>query len=164
MARFSITIESKGGPELKRGFNKITAEIGNLRPHFEAVKSNIFEITKEVLSSEGGKGADGRFEPLSSPYEEIKAVNYPGKPILQASGTMFESLTSETGDTIFNVTRDGLEFGSSLPQFGFHRTGTKRMPKRDPLSFTRNQKERVFRRFRKSLLAEIQKSGLEVKE
>lgn len=163
MAKLSISITTAGQEALKRSFYKVVEAVDDFRPHWKEVKSELFEIEREIFASEGGKSASGRWQELPSPYKEIKAANYGDHGILYREGDFYRSLTSDTPDTIFNTDKNTLEFGSSLPYFRAHQLG-KGVPRRAPVDFTSEHKTRIGRRMRKSLMPFIRKSGLKVIE
>lgn len=59
-----------------------------------------------------------------------------GDKILQAFGYLHESLTTDGGENVTYVGPQELIFGTSTPYATYHKTGTRYMPKRDPLPST----------------------------
>jgi len=70
----------------------------------------------------------GGWAPLSPAYGAWKALRYPGKPTMQATGRLFESLT--TGLKTDKITNDSVEFGNKVRYSTWHQYGTTRMPMR----------------------------------
>jgi phage gpG-like protein len=155
--RFGIEIQSSGEAELIRGFNQIEEVVRDMRPVWKDVKPVLFDIEKKLFDSEGGTGKSGKWKSLSKSYSEIKQKAFGNKKILEASGKLRKSLTSDTSDTIFEGNQTDLEFGSKLPQFRGHMKGyaAKNLPVRKPVDISDQARERIGRTVRKSLLSRI---------
>jgi phage gpG-like protein len=76
------------------------------------------------------------WEQLAPTYENWKSAHYPGQPILRATDRLHDSLTDMTSDTVWRVTPRTIQFGSRVPYFQFHQSGTSKMPARPPLVLT----------------------------
>jgi len=70
----------------------------------------------------------GGWAPLSPAYGAWKALRFPGKPTMQATGRLFESLT--TGLSTDKITDDSVEFGNKVRYSTWHQYGTTKMPMR----------------------------------
>lgn len=84
-----------------------------------------------------------------------KKIN--GRPVvstdtLRATDRLRLSLASRTKDSINQISRFEARFGTRVPYGGFHHTGTRRMPKRDPISTTPAQRRAYAGILRKHLL------------
>jgi hypothetical protein len=104
------------------------------------VRNVFYQVQKEIFASEGGASRSGKWKELSSPYKEWKQKKYGSKPILQGGGGMYREFTSQPGS--IHEGEQEMTLGFSQPA-GFHHTGTSKMPKRDPLDMTDEQKERL---------------------
>jgi phage gpG-like protein len=153
--RFGIEIQSSGEAALIRGFNQIEETFRDMRPVWKDVKPVLFDIEKKLFDSEGGTGKSGKWKSLTKGYSEIKQTKFGNKKILEASGKLRKSLTSDTSDTIFEGNQTDLEFGSKLPQFRGHMKGYKNLPVRKPVDISDQARERIGRTVRKSLLSRI---------
>lgn len=92
----------------------------------EAAEQSQFE-------SEGAFGSGG-WKPLSEAYAAWKEQHYPGKPILQREGALFDSLTEQAAPgAIRDIFPNFMQFGTSVPYAVFHQEGTDTMPARPPL-------------------------------
>lgn len=66
----------------------------NVRPIWEGVIAEFHAGERQVLEAEGRVGGwHSRYEPLTDDYRKWKDRNFPGKRILELSGTMFQHLT-----------------------------------------------------------------------
>lgn len=159
MARFNFSIEMGGAETLRRGFNKVIEPIEDLRPAGREVQAEFQSIMRERFATQGNG-----WQELSSPYKEIKAIEYPGAKILHREGDLEESLTGETSDTVAEFRKESITLGTNLFTGRLHQDGTSRMPARKIFDFGQRENNRIFGRMRKSLMPKIKASGLEVSE
>jgi hypothetical protein len=84
-----------------------------------------------------GEGTAGHWAPLSAQYAAWKAANYPGMPILQRIGTLYEGLTSSSSPfAAREQSGDDFTFGTrGVTYASYLQTGTRRMPARQPFDF-----------------------------
>jgi len=142
-----LEIEIEGMADLLARFKGIEAGMVDFRQlgTWDAVVSEFRKIEIEQFDSEGSKGAGGKWKALSTKYAVRKQKKWGGVPILQASGRLYKSLTSQTGDSVVEKTAQELTIGTSLKYAGYHQKGTRKMPQREPISFTEDQKRRLAR-------------------
>lgn len=142
-----FTTEVIGERELKAAFETVEKGMLDLRQlgAWNAVQSKFYKVEKELFASEGGSGKSGRWQQLSSPYKEVKARRYGPMSILQATGQMYRSLTSTTGDSIVEKTAQTLALGTRLKYAGMHHRGGGRLPQRKPIDMTDAQEKRVLK-------------------
>lgn len=157
MSRF--TIEVDGQAEFSRAFNRGVDRIKDLSPIWEEVKQEFFEIQREQFTSEGAAGAAGKWQELSPAYAEVKAQKWGSKPILQASGRLYTSLTQEGGDNVSDIRKQEASFGTVVPYALAHQRGN-RVPKREVISFSEKQKNRLMKRIQKKLIEEMRALGI----
>ena len=139
--RFTSTDEA-GGPFLERmsvAFERAGFDMASFGDKVFPKLVPVFEAeAREQFDAEGHGPRAGRFEPLSEMYRQWKEDRYPGKPILQRTGAMFEGLTESSSP--FATRRydsSSFDFGTSgLDYASYHQTGTSRMPARPPFDFT----------------------------
>lgn len=163
MIRFSA--EVLGVEVLNRGFNRVDQFISDFRNIWPFVTPEIYAINLEQLESQGARGASGKYAPLSPAYAKAKAIQFPGKPILQATGALFESLTSpDAFDSIYRPERDQLTVGTKVPYARAHQTGTGRMPARPPISMNEQSKRRIQKAIQRGLVDFTRRAGFQVEE
>jgi phage gpG-like protein len=102
----------------------------NLSAPFQRFQKYWFDDIDDNFAAGGGVV---EWPALSPAYAADKAIRYPGQPIMRASDRLYESLTSQTGDTVWQVTPRTIVFGSKVPYFEYHQTGTNKMPARPVL-------------------------------
>lgn len=75
---------------------------------------------------------EGSWPPLSPGYAKAKAKARPGRPMLVYDGDLRRVLTTDA----FTVARTSRELWMSTSQSGagYHRSGTSKMPARDPIA------------------------------
>lgn len=158
-----FTFEINGVREFDRAFNRVTDHISDLRPVWDKIERTFYQIEREQFSSEGSAGRTGKWKPLTRPYAKRKAQKYGVQPILRASGKMASSLTGKTSDTV--LIKDPQEFGIGTRLFyaAFHQTGTNKMPAREPISFSDENRRTLQKEMQKGLL-EIIKSDPQVSQ
>lgn len=165
MITFSATVD--GVEALNRGFNRIEQHISDFRSIWPEVAREIFAINREQLDSEGAAGASGKYAALSPAYQRFKAIQFPGQPILQASGDLYASLTDmEAPDAIFRPGKDELVIGSKVPYARAHQRGnpSRNLPARPIFSFSEPQKRRIQKAIQRGLVQFTRQAGFEVQE
>lgn len=140
MINFDVQVD--GITVLDRSFNRL-AQLDDFRPLWGNVIAEFHAIETEQFASEGVAGGS-RWQPLKPATVAFKERNYPGKPILQATSELKESLTQlEAPGAIVRPLKDELILGTSIPQGIFHQRGTRRMPRRPPINLSESQKRRI---------------------
>ena len=90
----------------------------------------------------------GEWDALSPQYAAWKSVNFPGKPIMQRTGRLMDSLVRLDGP-VNRIGRLTAQFGTEVEYAKFHQYGTTKMPKRqivyEPPLFARNLATHVGR-------------------
>lgn len=147
--QFTFTVD--GVPQVSRAFNRVTDHISDLREVWDEVQVEFYKIEEEQFKSEGAKG-NGKWKALTPAYAKRKAKLYPGKPILQATGRLYEAMTSETADSAVVKTKDEFGIGSTLPYMVYHHRGTSKMAKRPVVDFSTDQRRRIQKSVQKGLL------------
>lgn len=126
-----ITVEAGSVQHVTRALSAVERRVSDLRPAMERVGEAIYAHEREVFATEGAATAGGRWAPLSPRYAAWKARQAPGRTILQLTGAMMESLIRPGAThSIYRVTDDSIEVGTSDPKVIRHQQGTGRMPAR----------------------------------
>lgn len=157
-----IAIEVQGEEKLKVALTQMADAIEDLTPYWGDVQQEFYKIEKEQFATEGKSGASGWWKQLSMPYADIKARNYGDLPILELTGALGASLTSETATgAITKKEKDSLTLGTSISYAHWHQTGTPKgqMPARPPISLTENQTAQLLRKLTKQLKEVANRNG-----
>lgn len=161
MINFQIDID--GMPAFDRAFNRL-ANIDDFRPVWGEVIAEFHQIEVEQFDSEGS-ASGARWSPLSPVYSEYKEIQFPGKPILQATGDLRDSLTdTEALGAVVRPSPHELIVGSSVPYAIFHQRGTRRMPRRPPINFNETQRRRLQKAVQRGLVSFLREAGVDVEE
>lgn len=99
----------------------------DLSQPFQAFIPYWMEQERQVFAAQG---LPQTWPALSPAYAAWKAKRYPGKTILRRSDRLYQSLTTFGADTIAEGRPRSLRFGTRVPYWQFHETGTRRMPAR----------------------------------
>lgn len=125
-ANAGVEIDFNGAPEQ---LQKLAVFMTDLRTFWPLVVPLVTGWWKRQFDTEGGF-ASGGWAPLSSDYADRKAVMYPGKGILQATGALKQAASRPTRVQ----TPSSLTLSIDDPKLEYHQEGTSRMPAR-PLVF-----------------------------
>lgn len=137
-----LGVDVQGVPQTVKALESVREGIHDFRGvTWLRVRQQFFKTEREIFESEGGASRAGKWAALSSPYKEIKQRKYGNKPILQASGKMYREFTGNPAGV--EEKADELTLKFSQPA-GWHKSGTSRMPKRDPVDLTDAQKDQLL--------------------
>lgn len=103
----------------------------NFAPVFQAFQPVWFDAIADAFEA-GGDPV--QWPALSPAYDGWKSGRHPGMPIMRLSDRLYESVTSQTTDTIWRVGPRSIQFSSRVPYFEYHQLGTSRMPARPVLT------------------------------
>lgn len=146
--RFSI----EGELQLSRNLEAIAANSTDWSTAFEITSDELLQIfSNEVFDTEGA-AVEEHWDPLSAAYAYRKEKLYPGKGILEATGTMrnsFERMFDASSMTIWNTTEYFKYHQSLLPR-------NSNLPRRIMLKLTNDMKAEIVRTFQKEYLAKLQ--------
>jgi phage gpG-like protein len=136
---FRFRLEVAGEVAMDRGIARFADGIADYRPIWSVIEADFYAQVKRQFETEGSEGGDG-WVPLSAEYAGWKEAHYPGKPILQRTGNLIDSLTNPNSpNTVRQEERKTLTLGSLLPYALYHQTGSKdgaHPPKRPEIQFT----------------------------
>lgn len=159
--RFTFSID--GVPEFDRGFSRVEQTLTDFRSVWPNVAKEFYAIEAGQFGSEGAKGASGKWAALSPAYAKYKAKAFPGLPILRATESLFDSLTSpDAAASIFRVEQDAMTIGTKQEGAIYHQRGTGRMPARPPISLTAEDKRRIQKSIQLGLVDIIRRTGFSV--
>lgn len=162
MISFSFSVD--GVETFSRAFNRIEAYISDFRNVWPNVAKEFYSIEREQFQSEGAKGASGKWAKLSPNYEKFKVIKFPGAPILQATHSLVDAMTSPDAlNSVFIPGKEELVIGGKGHGI-FHQRGSARMPARPPISMTDESKRRLQKAIQLPLVQFIRKQGFDVRE
>ena len=132
------------------GNNAAELMFRNVRERQDRAKPAMDVIGHQMLESErrlfdtSGASAGVPWQPLDQhtiDRKESQGVAHPGKPLIREGELQRSLSTSSHPLNLYNVTKLYVLIGSLHEAFPFHRTGTRHMPRREPMIFTRIQVE-----------------------
>lgn len=156
-----VTLQVDGQAVFDRAFNRFGAHLEDLRPIWDDVAKDFWEIEREQFQSQGAHS--NQWQPLSQKYGAWKAVKHPGKQILELDGTLWRSLTSKgaTGAVLI-ADKDSLSIGTSIRYATYHQRGTRKMPARKPIDLTEGDKRKIGRTIHRRLVGVARDAGFAV--
>jgi phage gpG-like protein len=101
-------------------------KFADMRPLLDKLEREFYRIEIRQFATLGG----GKWAPLSAAYEEEKAKDFPGMPIMVRTGDLRDSLTRLGGRyQVRRVTEDSLVIGTNAPGASAHQASKrKRLP------------------------------------
>ena len=135
-----LHIDIAGTDTSPRYFEDLLKKGQDLTVPFEDFQSVWFESIDQVFAD----GGDPEVWPDLSPAYANWKENHSGQPIMRLSDRLYDSLTSQTGDTIWQVGPRHIEFGTKVPYFDAHQEGRGRMPQRATLVLTDEAADRLM--------------------
>lgn len=161
-----IAFEVSGERQFDRIFQRFDEDLRDITPIADEIRDEFWEIEKEQFQSGGAKGASGKWKPLSPAYEKEKIARYGTFAIiagvLRATDAMYKSMTSQTGDTVYQKSRDQIVIGTSLARAKYHQDGGGRLPQRKVIDFSDEQRRQLTKRIQVSLIKQIRRGGIYV--
>jgi len=151
----SITLDGVG--TINKRINKVSKSIKDISPSFKKIAQDFRETEGKVFSGQGAYGSRPGWIPLAPLYKEWKSRHYPGKPILQVTGDLRNSLAEKGKNHVEIITNKSLTIGSSDPKMKWHQKGTKKMPSRPPVTYTRYQGNKWAKIIRDDILGSVKK-------
>ena len=114
----------------------------DFKPVFRWAKQEL-ERANEANFTASGLPAGG-WAPLNARYASWKSTHFPGRPMMEITGRLRDSLTRLVGPAN-KIDRMSAEFGTDVEYAKFHQYGTTRMAKRkivyEPTGFGRTLAE-----------------------
>lgn len=98
-------------------------------------------LIREQFDREG-RGATGRWTPLSANYAKWKRKSYPGRKILELTGAMKQSFTTPSRNIAYGVIQGSsyvFRFGSEDEKAEWHQSGAGNLPVRKIIDFNTQQ-------------------------
>lgn len=146
----NFTLDGVG--TVTRRINGVIGKVKNLTPAFKKIGKDFRETERRVFQGQGAYGSRSRWQPLTPKYKEWKDKHYPGKPILEQTGALKNSLISKGGNHIEIITKNSITLGNKDPKFKWHQKGTRKMVARPPITFTKYQGDKWAKIIRDEIL------------
>jgi len=108
--------------------DRFRENIQDALPAFEAMADHQAAVNTKQYNSRGGY-ASGGWAPLSPAYAAWKTKHHPGKPLMELSGDLRDSLVKRPFG-IDEVTGQGMVIGTQVSYASYHQHSTPTMPAR----------------------------------
>ena len=146
-----FTIDIMGERQLDRTFMGLMEEMKDLSPFFQFIADDFSATVERKFAAEGAIDGEPKWDDLSAAYAKRKEAAYPGKGILEATGTMRQAATHpdvEIGPKQLTITIDS-------DYAGYHQSPDPRaiLPRRAFASLTADQKRRWMSKLREQVKA-----------
>jgi len=116
----NVKITVEGDERLADAFEQFARKVADLRPQWPAVAGKFYEHVRATFDSQGF----GTWKPLSSRYAAWKRRHFPSPSILEATGNLRRSLTSQsTPNSIYRAAPLSLELGTTVRYARLHQFG-----------------------------------------
>lgn len=131
-----VSVEVFGDRHIARVMESWAERAAQAEPAYFAMRDYIFHVERELFETEGESGEHG---PWASRKNNFRHSD-DNHPLLNASGRLMESLTSEGGENHFIIGPTGFAFGSSVPYAEPIHSGTEFMEARRLIDLTRENR------------------------
>lgn len=138
----------------------------DLRPILKVVGIGYRKEVAMIFGHEQPRGEGMRWPQLSEKYAEWKEKHYPGMPILQRSGRLFNSMTKQGSDgNITVIGKEGAVFGTSI-SYGIYHDSTKsrsgKLPMRNFSEVSERRKQIWMDQIERSIIQNFKDNGISV--
>ncbi len=136
-----LTFEVAGVPQVARVLGVMMRSVRNLQPAWGEIADDFVKREKRLFQQQGSVQGWDRWAALHPDYEKWKQTHGFSTRILVRTGAVERSLTTRHDrHAVFNAGPLRMEIGTSIPYAGYHQTGTRKMPKREPIRITDTQR------------------------
>lgn len=151
MADLRLEWHIEGEKQVSRKLRGIAESLRDWTPAFQKIAGELRrDFSGDVFESEG-EAIGERWTPLSRAYAERKAVKYPGKGILEATGKMRRAFQSQYDATSARV-------WNNIAYFKYHQSNKlprRKLPRRVMMKLDNDRKEFIQRTFLEAVRGKI---------
>ena len=112
------------------GTDALAEQAQDWRAVWPGISGCLAQAVGQQFEAEGGRGPHDRWAPLSDAYARRKQKLYPGRPLLQASGRLWQSLVGKTQDTAEEYESGKLRFGTRVAYAAYIQSGRGKVSQR----------------------------------
>lgn len=143
MGLVKVRFEVVNEVQFSRAFETLATQVSDLSKPYEEITNEFYESMSNVFSAEGAFENRSKWADLSPAYQAWKQKRYPGRKILELTGTLLASIAVRGAfGNVTKVSPTEMVVGTSIPYAIYHQTGTPRMPARKIIELTEDQKKR----------------------
>ena len=143
-----ISVQVNGIPETIASLQRVKQVLSTFEPELTSIGEYLMTFFSENVFASEGQIYGERWFDLSMEYEMWKVKHYPGRGILQASGTLqggYRAMTTENYLLIGNQTDYAI----------FHQLGTSKMPQRILLQIDQERQNAIIDMLREGVIERI---------
>lgn len=146
-----LKFQVMGQVQLSRTFANISVGVGNLRKPFKRIADDFYQTQKATFNAEGAYEGKPKWKELSPEYQAWKSMRYGSTKILVLTGKLRDAATRPDAEgSVFKLGTQSLKMGVELMVGGWnlaalHQFGTGRLPAREVVRLTSEQKKRWVR-------------------
>ena len=159
---FRFRLEIAGEVAMDRGIARFADGVADYRPIWPSIEEDFYLQVKDQFKTQGTEGGEA-WQELNPEYAQWKEVHYPGMPILQRTGDLYNSLTSSTDpNAVLEEGRKSLTLGSRVPYGIYHQSSeprTSHLPRRPVIQLPEAFKRTVMHHIQTYLVQVASQSG-----
>lgn len=160
-----ITLQIEGFDDVYQAFAKLEQRLRDLSKPLQKAGDQFYRFEKDAFDSEGTSSAAGRWSPLTRHYAQWKKRVAPGKPILELTGALRDSMTGPNSpDSYRQISPSEIAIGTTLVYSKFHQTGTAKMVARPIIALTDEQKTELNEIIKDGMLTILKEAGFAAEE
>jgi len=145
----NVRVEVRGDKRILAQLKSVMSAFKDWKPELQAVGDYLVSFYRDpVFETEGGIFA-ARWAALSQPYQAHKTTNWPGRGILEASGTLRKSYETRVFSQL-------LQLINPTEYAVLHQWGTSRMPARVLIKVDDARRAQIIDIFKKGALIKLQ--------
>lgn len=161
-----LKFEVSGEKQFDRIFQRFDEDLRDITPIADEIRDAFWDIETEQFQSGGAKGASGKWAPLSPGYEAQKIARYGTfaviAGVLRATDAMYQSMTGQTTDTVYQKSKDQIVIGTKLARARYHQDGGGNLPQRKVIDLSDDQRRDLTKAIQKGLVKLVRKHGVHV--
>jgi phage gpG-like protein len=135
---FRFRLDIAGEVQMDRGIARFADGVSDYRPIWPVIEDDFYAQEASQFKSEGSEGGE-QWQALSADYAGWKEAHFPGKPILQRTGSLEASLTTGSDPNSVKIEeRKTLTLGTRVPYAIYHQSVAPRtkLPRRPEIMLT----------------------------
>lgn len=148
---YIVEIVIKGDGDVLKLMGKLEHVLGHMKPVLEPVGEYLQKFYSGDVFTTEGQIIGETWAGLKESTVRQKVKKYPGRGILEASGSMMKSFDVQTTDTF-------MKLWNKADYAHWHQTGTKRMSQRMILKLDKNRADKVTEMVAHGVARELQKA------
>lgn len=145
-----LSFEIEGQKELSRHLRKVSDNVKDFESTFRKVGSYLRDFIKQDVFESRGRVYGKPWKPLDKKYAFWKSQHYPGRGILEASGTLRKSFKYKSG-------KKSVVVSNTSPYFMYHQSNKprKKIPRRVMMKLDEPRRQKIVKMFHRDLIYKL---------